>query len=1153
MTEDFDIWKIPSFNLSYFVSSTFTDTHDERNIILSRLLPELTKISQPHGIDITFIDMRWGVKDENTDDHMTWDACKAELKRCINESHETFFISLQGYKYGYRPLPREINQVIFDHHINKYNDVDKDELVELAKKWYILDTNSIPKKYVLMKLNDYNRNDYWDYKLPNSNPPVFIPKALSKLLKLLNGLMFEDNLYIGDSVTNWETIYALNHDTNNDRSHWMRRQIIDTITDTDDLWKEFNDSRDNADIDERLNKLIGTMNNKLANNCKHTTTIDNLFSIKNKNKACINYIEEFFHKLRSLLISEVDRAIRCKQAWLNNAYDSKLHGDMCTDFLHHCTWARSKVKDFVGREELITNALQLICESQSGLDICCGIIGKSGCGKTSFMAKLASLLYESTGIPVIIRFCGISESVTSGLKLLKSIVNHIHYIYDIHDCAIQDGYTEIVDYFQSLVATYPIILLIDSIDQLSNDNQERCKISFLDGIKPHHRSKIIVSCLPDNYDEITKTGYWYGCHNTLIQWNIPQVDLTSISSDSITILDSYLQKNNRTLTLSQKEVVLKSIEQQEYPTALFIKLAIRVACSWKSSDADCVVPPTVPLVINQIFNAIQHKFGKILVNSIIAFITLSMNGISSSEMVDLLSLDDKVLEEVNGKYMIQTNAATRLPLHVWRRVQNELSGLIVDQGCIKWYHRQLWETAEKRFNDDEKKYYHEILGKYFSNIFSNALVESRLIFEHELLNKSCSTSIWYTSSNPFINRRRCVGGYHLTKALLYDEAIVEMCNLEMVCGYVKTGNSFLLINNLAFIINNYKNSKYYKLELYNRVYHYWRWLQQQSNIILLDIEANVLGTAYREPFESIVRKDAEKLLLIYNKNKNIMDIKSGDDIWLQKRIMGASTSFGACVMNLVGDTSGVLCIALNSDQSIASGTEKSNIKVWNQSGECINMMSGHSGSVSCICFSPSGTQLLSGSRDNTLRLWNLRTGMCLKVFSGHLNGINDAIFTSVSTILSASDDTTVKLWDIANAITLMTYVGHKKSVTSLAMSSDSTRLFTGSEDKTVKIWNTITGKSIKILKHDEVVTSVKYHSFLQIISASGENIYVWNSFLGTCLVTIKCHDEDISNISISPSGDKLMTTSWDSYVKIWDLKTRGLLSTLKEHTIHIHC
>ena len=76
LTEELNLWKVPSFNLKYFVSSTFTDTHEERNVIMTRLLQELNDIASPHGIDITFVDMRWGVKDENTDDHKTWDACK---------------------------------------------------------------------------------------------------------------------------------------------------------------------------------------------------------------------------------------------------------------------------------------------------------------------------------------------------------------------------------------------------------------------------------------------------------------------------------------------------------------------------------------------------------------------------------------------------------------------------------------------------------------------------------------------------------------------------------------------------------------------------------------------------------------------------------------------------------------------------------------------------------------------------------------------------------------------------------------------------------------------------------------------------------------------------------------------------------------------
>ena len=245
--------------------------------------------------------MRWGVKDENTDDHKTWDACKVELDRCIVESCETFFISLQGCKYGYRPLPREIEQVRFDDHIhNKYTGSDRDELVALAKKWYVLDTNSVPMRYVLTRLDVTNRDEYWS-------------DVLTKLLKLLNGLMFDEDLYIGDSVTNWEAVYALNKNSStNDRVVWMKREIVDGITDADDPLKEFDDARGNADVTDRLRKLVDTMSDKLGgvSSHVHTTTIDSVLSIKNKpNSAFTSYIEEFYTKMKSLLTSEVNRDI----------------------------------------------------------------------------------------------------------------------------------------------------------------------------------------------------------------------------------------------------------------------------------------------------------------------------------------------------------------------------------------------------------------------------------------------------------------------------------------------------------------------------------------------------------------------------------------------------------------------------------------------------------------------------------------------------------------------------------------------------------------------------------------------------------------------------------------------------------------------------
>jgi len=89
-----------SRKLVVFLSSTFTDTHCERNEILKKTLRDLRTLAEPHGIEVSFVDMRYGVRDESTLKHMTWEECLRELKKCRDESAGIFFLSLQGRKYG---------------------------------------------------------------------------------------------------------------------------------------------------------------------------------------------------------------------------------------------------------------------------------------------------------------------------------------------------------------------------------------------------------------------------------------------------------------------------------------------------------------------------------------------------------------------------------------------------------------------------------------------------------------------------------------------------------------------------------------------------------------------------------------------------------------------------------------------------------------------------------------------------------------------------------------------------------------------------------------------------------------------------------------------------------------------------------------------
>ena len=66
-----------------FTSSTFTDTRVERNMLMEKIYPRLkTYCKEYHNLEFQVVDMRWGVRDESTDEHKTVDLCMTEIDRC---------------------------------------------------------------------------------------------------------------------------------------------------------------------------------------------------------------------------------------------------------------------------------------------------------------------------------------------------------------------------------------------------------------------------------------------------------------------------------------------------------------------------------------------------------------------------------------------------------------------------------------------------------------------------------------------------------------------------------------------------------------------------------------------------------------------------------------------------------------------------------------------------------------------------------------------------------------------------------------------------------------------------------------------------------------------------------------------------------------
>jgi WD40 repeat protein len=99
----------------------------------------------------------------------------------------------------------------------------------------------------------------------------------------------------------------------------------------------------------------------------------------------------------------------------------------------------------------------------------------------------------------------------------------------------------------------------------------------------------------------------------------------------------------------------------------------------------------------------------------------------------------------------------------------------------------------------------------------------------------------------------------------------------------------------------------------------------------------------------------------------------------------------------------------------------------------LQTLEGHSSSVSSVAFSPDGKQVVSGSDDQTVKLWDTATGAALQTLKGHSGSVTSVAFSpDGKQIVSSSSDRTVRLWDRATGTALQTLEGHSGSVNSVA-------------------------------------------------------------------------------------------------------------------------
>jgi len=141
---------------------------------------------------------------------------------------------------------------------------------------------------------------------------------------------------------------------------------------------------------------------------------------------------------------------------------------------------------------------------------------------------------------------------------------------------------------------------------------------------------------------------------------------------------------------------------------------------------------------------------------------------------------------------------------------------------------------------------------------------------------------------------------------------------------------------------------------------------------------------------------------------------------------------------------------------IISGSLDKTVKCWSRSsGECIRTIKDHSNWVIAVAFHPNGSLFASGSRDDTIKLYDSpsSSGKCIRTLKGHSKSVYSLSFNVDGSLLaSGSSDNTIKIWEVSSGRCLQTLEGHSDKVGSVSFSPDGSRLVSGSRDKTVCLW-----------------------------------------------------------------------------------------------------
>lgn len=205
-----------------------------------------------------------------------------------------------------------------------------------------------------------------------------------------------------------------------------------------------------------------------------------------------------------------------------------------------------------------------------------------------------------------------------------------------------------------------------------------------------------------------------------------------------------------------------------------------------------------------------------------------------------------------------------------------------------------------------------------------------------------------------------------------------------------------------------------------------------------------------------------------------------------------------------------------------------------------------SGRVACATFSRDGHYVITAGSD--AHLWNRETGAEIRSFRGHSEALTDAALSPDGLLLlTSSNDRTARLWDVASGRSIR-QMAHDAPVDTVDFSPDGSKFLTAGHDRAVSVWDTATvTRLLTIPQHNTNIFKARFSPDGSLIVTSGYPLpaaRLWDANTGKLVRELNGHSDWVMDFSFSANGALMFTASGDRTARIWETATGRELADL---------